>query len=56
MPDLYLGLQGYNFFKKESPTQVFSYEDCEIFMNSYFEEHLQTAASALNGFFRTTSF
>ena len=32
---------------KETPTQVFSCEYCEIFMNTYFEEHLQTAASVL---------
>ena len=25
---------------------VFSYEYCEIFKNTYFEEHLQTAASS----------
>ena len=30
---------------KETPTQVFSCEYCEIFKNTYFEEHLQTAAS-----------
>ena len=39
MSDLYLGLQGYNFIKKESPTQVFSCEDCEIFKNSYFDSY-----------------
>ena len=31
--------------KKETPTQVFSCEYCKIFKNSYFKEHLQTAAS-----------
>ena len=30
----------------KSPTQVFSCEICEIFKNIYFEEHLQTNASA----------
>ena len=30
---------------KETPTQVFSCEDYEIFKNTYFEEHLQAAAS-----------
>ena len=30
--------------KKETPTQVFSCEYCKIFKNSYFKEHLQTAA------------
>ena len=29
----------------ETPTQVFSYEICEIFKNTYFEEHLPTIAS-----------
>ena len=28
-----------------TPTQVFSCEYCEILKNTYFEEHLQTAAS-----------
>ena len=32
--------------KKETPTQVFFYEICEIFKNIYFEEHLQTTASS----------
>ena len=26
---------------------MFSYEYCEIFKNTYFEEHLQTAASII---------
>ena len=30
--------------KRDSST-VFSYEICEIFKNTYFEEHLQTTAS-----------
>ena len=29
------------------PAQVFSCEYCEIFKNTYFEEHLQAAASVL---------
>ena len=29
---------------KKIPTQVFSCEFCEIFKNTYFVEHLQTAA------------
>ena len=29
------------------PAQVFSCEYCEIFKNTYFEEHLQMAASIL---------
>ena len=32
-------------FKKETPTQIFSYEYCEIFKSTYFDEHLRTAAS-----------
>ena len=38
------GLQACNFVK-ETPAQVFSCEYCEIFKNTYFEEHLWTAAS-----------
>ena len=37
--------KAYNFNKKETPTQVFTCEYCEIFKNTYFEEHLQMAAS-----------
>ena len=36
-----------NFYKQETPTQVFSCEYCEIFKNNYFEEHLLTAASEI---------
>ena len=32
---------------KETPTQVLCCEYCEIFKNTYFEEHLGTAASVL---------
>ena len=32
------------YFKK-TPTRVFSCKYCEIFKNTYFEQHLQTAAS-----------
>ena len=32
-------------FKKKTPIQVFSCEYWEIFKNTYFEEHLRTAAS-----------
>ena len=32
---------------KENPTQVFSCEYSKIFKNTYFEEHLRTAASVL---------
>ena len=34
-----------NFIKKETLTEVFSCECCEIYKNTYFEKHLQTAAS-----------
>ena len=29
----------------QAPTQVFSYEICKIFKNTYFKEHLRTTAS-----------
>ena len=31
---------------RETPVQMFSYEYCKIFTNTYFEEHLWTVASA----------
>ena len=31
-----------NLLKKETPAQVFPYEFCEIFKNTYFVEHLHT--------------
>ena len=31
-----------------TPTQVFSCECCEVFENTYFEEHLQTTAYPVN--------
>ena len=34
-----------NFIKKETPTQVFFCEYCEVFKSTYFEEHLLTAGS-----------
>ena len=34
-----------SFFHKETPIQVFPCEICEIFKNTYFEEHLRTTAS-----------
>ena len=37
---------GMQLYYKETPTQKFSSEYCEIFLkNTYFEEHLLTAAS-----------
>ena len=32
-------------FKKQTLTQVFSYEFCEIFKTTFFTEHLWTSAS-----------
>ena len=34
-----------NFIKKESLTQVFSFEFCEISKNTFFTEHLGTTTS-----------
>ena len=34
-----------NFIKKETLTQVFSYEFCEIFKSTFLTEHLRTTAS-----------
>ena len=43
-------LQYFNFstrrLEKETSTQAFSFEYCEIFKNTYFEEHRRTATSA----------
>ena len=36
--------------KNETPTQVVSCEFCKIFKNTYFEENLRTATSAVNYF------
>ena len=32
--------KAYNFIKEETLAQVFSWEFCKIFKNTYFEEHL----------------
>ena len=37
----------FNFIKKETLTQVFSYEFCEIFKSTFFTEHLWTTASEI---------
>ena len=39
------GLSGLQFYQKEAPTLMFSCECCEMFKNTYFEEHLRPAAS-----------
>ena len=36
---------------KETPTKVFSCEYCEDFKNTYFQENLQTTASAVPAFY-----
>ena len=33
------------FIKKQIPTQVLSFEFCEIFRNTFFAEHIRTTAS-----------
>ena len=38
---------GLQLYYKKIPTQVLSCEYCDIFKNTYFEEHLRTAASIL---------
>ena len=40
-------LQAFRLYQKETPTQVFSCEYCEIFKSNYFEEHLRMTASVL---------
>ena len=34
-------------YQKEPPTQVFPCEICDIFKNTYFEEHLRATAPAM---------
>ena len=38
--------EGMQLYQKDTSTQVFSYEICEISKNTYFEEYLRTTASA----------
>ena len=40
-----VGLQGLQFYSKETPTQVFSYEICQIFKNNFFCRTAPVAAS-----------
>ena len=40
------GLQASNYINKGASTQIFSCEYREIYKNTYFEEHMRTAASA----------
>ena len=37
--------EGLQLYYKETPTQVFPCEFCEVFKNAYFEEHLRRTAS-----------
>ena len=37
--------EAWNFMKKETLTQVFSCEFCEIYKNTFFTEHLRAIAS-----------
>ena len=41
----FIKLQALQLYQKETPTQVFFCEYCEIFKNTYFEKHLRTTAS-----------
>ena len=43
------GRKACNFIKKETPTQAFSVEYCQIFKKSYFYRAPLVAASGLNG-------
>ena len=47
------GHNGLQLYEKETPTQVLCCEYCEIFKNTYFEEHLRTAASVSWKYFPT---
>ena len=44
--------QACNFIKKETLTQMFSYEFCEIFNNTFFIEHLQETAFVMTQWLR----
>ena len=37
--------EAYNFIKKETPVQIFSWGFCEISKNTFFTEHLRMTAS-----------
>ena len=47
MENTCVGAFSLQLYEKETPTQVFSCEICEIFKNTYFEEHLWMAASTI---------
>ena len=39
-----------SLFNKETPTQVFTCEYCEIFKNNYLEEHMRSVDSNVSNF------
>ena len=45
VPESFCRPQVFNFLKKEVLTQVFSFEFCEIFKNTFFTEHLRVIDS-----------
>ena len=45
------GPEACNFIKKNTPTQVLSHENCEIFKKTYFEGDLQVTASKIFCYF-----
>ena len=45
LESLFHKVVGLQLYQKETPTQVFFGEYCEIFKNLYFEKHLRTTAS-----------
>ena len=38
-------ISGLQLYQKETPTQIFSCEICEIFNNTYFEDYPETTVS-----------
>ena len=42
---IHRNVAGLQLFNKETPTQMFSSEYCDIFKNTYFEGHLLKAVS-----------
>ena len=43
--NLFSAIIGLQFLEKETPTQLFSSEFCEMFKNTLFTEHFRTTAS-----------
>ena len=42
--NIYMKVTGLQLYQKETPTEMFSSEYCEILMNTYFKKPLLTAA------------